>query len=188
LLERPISLCGHVTDATSGDPVVATISYAGVVFENGETNTSGGPEGRYHAFLPAGTYEVTFEAEGYDPRTFSNVVITDDASTLLDVAMSTPMSAIAPFGPGPLRAAENPQVQRGQFSFEISAPGYASLRIFDVNGSLVRTLTAGHHAPGRYELSWDGRNGQGCEVAAGSYYYRLQTAGATMSRRLLFMK
>ncbi len=68
-LEDPIPLCGNVTDAVTGDPVEATITMVGVPFEHDETNSSGGPYGRYHIFAPAGTYTLLFEAEGYHAET-----------------------------------------------------------------------------------------------------------------------
>ena len=68
LLQRPVSLTGHVTNAFTGDAVAATISHLDVIFENGETNSSDGRWGRYHAFMPAGTYTFEFAAKGYFPQ------------------------------------------------------------------------------------------------------------------------
>lgn len=65
LLQRPVCLSGHVTDALTGDAVAATITYLDVTFENGETNGSDKRWGRYHAFMPAGMYTLKFAAKGY---------------------------------------------------------------------------------------------------------------------------
>lgn len=86
MLERPLPLGGHVTDALSGEPLAATISFPDINFTNGEQHGSGGPFGRYHAFLPAGGYDATFEASGYLSQTHS-VQINANAATVLNVAL-----------------------------------------------------------------------------------------------------
>jgi len=97
LLERPIPLSGHVTDATTGEPVVALITYDGVRFSNGERNLSSGPFGRYHAFLPPGNYTVRFSADRYVEQSHS-VVITDEGALVLEVSLSRLPSAWGPGG------------------------------------------------------------------------------------------
>ncbi len=86
LLERPICLSGHVTDALTGEPVAATITYLDVAFENGETNDSDGRWGRYHAFMPEGTYTLEFDANGYFPE-YRTVEVTPDLGQIVDVTM-----------------------------------------------------------------------------------------------------
>jgi hypothetical protein len=58
-----------------------------VNYSNGETNASRGPFGRYHAFLPAGTYTVNYAAPGYIPA-FRVVVVGSNTETLVDVALA----------------------------------------------------------------------------------------------------
>ena len=85
-LQRPIPLSGHVTDATTGSPIAATIAYVGVNFENGETNGSNERFGRYHAFLPDGMYTLEFSAGGYLMQ--SHVVgVVSSSALVLDVAL-----------------------------------------------------------------------------------------------------
>ncbi len=86
MLERPISLSGNVTDAVSGDPLAATITPLGITFPAGDTNPSNARFGRYHAFLPAGSYDIEFSAEGYLPQTHM-VSISDTTPVLLDIAL-----------------------------------------------------------------------------------------------------
>ena len=88
-LERPISVSGRVTDARTGEALVADIRYAGVVFENGEINESGGPLGRYHATLPPANYTLEFSADGYNSET-RPVSVTTTSAEVLDVEL-TPM-------------------------------------------------------------------------------------------------
>jgi hypothetical protein len=90
VLERPISIAGRVSDAATGSPVAATIELLNVTFSNGESNGSGGAHGRYHMFLPAGTYDVRFSAAGYVSVTHQ-VTVTSTSSTNLDVQLSRPV-------------------------------------------------------------------------------------------------
>jgi hypothetical protein len=87
VLERPISLSGHVTDSTTGVPMVAKIDLLNVAFTQGETNFSGGPYGEYHMFLPPGTYQVRFSATGYAPVT-TTVTVTATSAAVMDVALT----------------------------------------------------------------------------------------------------
>jgi carboxypeptidase T len=87
VLERPISVHGHVTDAATGEPLVATIDLLNVTFTNGETNASGGLYGAYHMFLPPGTYDVRFTEARHAP-VVSRVTVTADSSELQEIQMA----------------------------------------------------------------------------------------------------
>ena len=87
VLERPISVSGHVTDATTGAPLTAKVELLGVAFSNGETNSSGGAFGKYYLFLPAGTYNVRFSRDGYAP-VVRTVAVTATSAEVVDVQLS----------------------------------------------------------------------------------------------------
>ncbi len=87
VLERPVSVSGHVTDETTGVPMLAKIEILNVAFANGETNSSGGLYGAYHMFMPPGSYNVRFSAAGYTPKTIP-VTITATSASVVDVQLS----------------------------------------------------------------------------------------------------
>ena len=87
MLDRPLSISGHVTDATTGEPLVATISFAGIAAANGEENRSGGAFGRYHAVLPSGDHAVEFSAPGYSSATRA-VTVSATSALFIDVALT----------------------------------------------------------------------------------------------------
>jgi hypothetical protein len=87
VLDRPISVSGHVTDAQTGAPLAARIDLLNVAFSNGETNSSGGLYGAYHMFLPPGTYDVRFSAPGYAP-VVQRVAVTATSAAVMDVQLS----------------------------------------------------------------------------------------------------
>ena len=87
VLDRPISVSGHVTDATTGAPLAAKVELLGVAFSNGETNSSGGAFGKYYLFLPSGTYNVRFSRDGYAP-VVRTVAVTAASAEAIDVQLS----------------------------------------------------------------------------------------------------
>ena len=83
------TLTGHVTDATSGEPVVATVFIEGVDNTGSFRHPYKSDEafGKYYRFLSTGTYDITFSAFGYLPVVIDNVVITPFSQTVVDVTM-----------------------------------------------------------------------------------------------------
>ncbi|MEO0082744.1 MAG: FlgD immunoglobulin-like domain containing protein [candidate division WOR-3 bacterium] len=67
----------------------------------------------------------------------------------------------------------------GHVSYCALTAGDASLDIYDVAGNLVRRITDRADKPGTRMLVWDCRSDQGHQVRAGTYFYRLATAGRT---------
>jgi hypothetical protein len=88
VLERPIPVSGHVTDAQTGAPIAARIDLVNVTFANGETNNSGGAFGGYHVFVPPGTYDIRFSASGYAPVVRRVTVSTTIPASVVDVQLS----------------------------------------------------------------------------------------------------
>ena len=138
-IERPISLSGHVTDGRSGSPLETDIELIGVNFSAGETNSSGGPFGKYHAFLPAGSYEIRFSAAGYLPQAH-NVTIANDTTTaeVLDVELRSEAS-IPPAAPTDLVAtAGNGSVTLDWTdNSELDVTGYNVLRATVAGGPYI---------------------------------------------------
>jgi hypothetical protein len=74
--------------------------------------------------------------------------------------------------------------------YTLAASGHVRLRIYDVTGALVRTLVDGVQSAGEgpFRVEWDGRANDGAPVASGVYFYRLETAGNTETRRMVMLK
>jgi flagellar hook assembly protein FlgD len=63
--------------------------------------------------------------------------------------------------------------------------GAVKLRIYDVEGRLVRTLVDGYQSAGRKTATWHGRNNQGQIVSSGVCFYRMTAAGFEMTRKMV---
>jgi subtilisin-like proprotein convertase family protein len=79
----------------------------------------------------------------------------------------------------------NPQTTIG---FALPRAGEVRLAVFDVRGRLVSQLVSGELAAGRHEVTWRGTDDQGRRMASGTYVYRLQADGVTISEKMLLVK
>ncbi len=91
MLQRPISVSGHVTNAVTGAPVVASIVLQGVNFQNGEYYRSEHRFGRYHLFLPPATYTLNISAPGYFSQT-QQVTVTQSSAEIIEIHLA-PLNA-----------------------------------------------------------------------------------------------
>ena len=77
--------------------------------------------------------------------------------------------------------------------YQLAKPAEVTLRIYAVNGTLIRTLALGHQTAGMYHSKsraayWDGRNAQGERVASGVYFYTLSVGDFTTTRKMFLRK
>jgi hypothetical protein len=63
-----------------------------------------------------------------------------------------------------------------------------NLVVYDVTGSKVRVLVSGTEASGKHVVEWDGRNDAGQPVGSGVYFYRINTPGFAMSKKMVLLK
>jgi len=82
-LQLPIPLVGHVLDASTNAPLAARIDIADLDFELGERRETFAATGRYHLWLPAGTYNLTVTADGVGSSS-AVVSITSSGTTVRD--------------------------------------------------------------------------------------------------------
>ena len=80
-----IGVRGLVTASNTGQPLAATIHVTG---RDHDVYTD--PDvGDYHRMLLPGTYDLTFSAEGYEPRTIEDVTVEEGPATVLDVTLES---------------------------------------------------------------------------------------------------
>jgi hypothetical protein len=68
-------------------------------------------------------------------------------------------------------------------AFALPATGHVSLRLYGVDGRLVRTLANGEMAAGIHRVDMDGTG-----IAPGVYFCRLNAGGRELTRRLVIVK
>lgn len=82
----------------------------------------------------------------------------------------------------------NPFNPSTRIAFEIPKAENVTLRIFNISGELIRTLTEEHTSAGRHEKIWDGKDDSGNVVSSGIYIYRLNAGFYDRSARMILLK
>jgi len=67
-------------------------------------------------------------------------------------------------------------------------PARLTLKVFDLQGRLVRTLVNEVREPGTYSVFWNATDEAGRKVASGVYLYRLQAGGRAQTRKMVLLK
>ncbi|MCK5077885.1 MAG: T9SS type A sorting domain-containing protein, partial [Calditrichia bacterium] len=98
----------------------------------------------------------------------------------IPVSFSLEQNYPNPFNPSTNIAFNIPLLQENFINIDIS--------VFDILGRRITTLIKGHVAPGRYLLSWDGKDQSGTIVAAGIYIYKFTSNLYHKSRKMIFLK
>jgi hypothetical protein len=66
--------------------------------------------------------------------------------------------------------------------------GPVRLRVYDMNGRIVRNLVDSHQDKTAQSAVWDGTDDQGRDLASGVYFYRLESDGAVETRRMVLSR
>jgi serine protease len=83
---------------------------------------------------------------------------------------------------------QNPVRGEAAISFQTARPGPVTARVFDVRGTLVRTLMDSSAQPGPYLLRWDGRDDRGAAAPSGIYFLRIETLDGRSSHKVAFLR
>ena len=79
----------------------------------------------------------------------------------------------------------NPFAEETTVPYFVADPDHVTLAVYDILGRRVRVLTDQLHAAGRHEVQWDGNDGSGRPLAAGTYFFRMQIGAALSSRQVV---
>lgn len=79
----------------------------------------------------------------------------------------------------------NPVMHGTELAFQIEKSSHATLKVYDLTGKLVRTVINGSLPAGSHTAKWDARDETGKPVSSGVYFYRLESAGLTATKKLI---
>lgn len=195
-LDGPVAVAAVVDDRSETGIAAVDLHYR---FEGGPWQTVpmtnvGGDD--YEGVIPAPTADSTTvdyyvhaednggKAEGKprtEPAAWYTFPIRGDAATA--VAEGAPRTGVVlhPNRPNPF----NPSTT---FRFDLREEERVELFLYDSRGRLVRRLADRTYPGGSHEVTWDGRDDAGREVASGVYHYRLRAAGIAYSRPALLLR
>ncbi len=101
-------------------------------------------------------------------------------------AMVKDLSGSKTFEPGDNAEAgnyPNPFNPSTEIHFSIPKDGFVSLSIFDVTGRIIKSLVNEFKTAGNYSLSFNGDN-----LSSGVYFYRLETNGYTVTKKMTLIR
>jgi hypothetical protein len=82
----------------------------------------------------------------------------------------------------------NPFNPTTTIKYSVPAPGMVDLRVYDVNGRLVRILVDEQKPAGDHTAIWDGRDDTDGVAASGVYFCRLEAGGVRQAKKLVLLK
>jgi flagellar hook assembly protein FlgD len=63
-----------------------------------------------------------------------------------------------------------------------------TVKVFDAGGRHVKTLLDRDLARGSWSVTWDGTTDSGDRAASGTHFYRMETGGQVVTRRMTLLK
>jgi len=83
----------------------------------------------------------------------------------------------------------NPR-QGGKATVKYAMPhsGYLTIKLYTLNGNLVKVLYEGEAPQGKGSIDWNGRNFMGNQVASGIYLLRMEGAGVFKTKKIAVVK
>ena len=82
----------------------------------------------------------------------------------------------------------NPFNGRTNINFSLPFSAYVDLKIFDMNGEVVKTLYQGYRNNEQSKIIWDGKNDFNNLVSSGVYLYSIESLGSVKTKKLTFIK
>ncbi len=77
----------------------------------------------------------------------------------------------------------NPFNPLTKIKYDIPFDGNVSIKIFDINGRLIKTLINENKVAGRYEIDFHGEN-----LSSGVYYYKIESGDFSQVRKMILIK
>ncbi len=77
---------------------------------------------------------------------------------------------------------------RIQVGIPANHTGKVDLKIYNVQGQLVKTVFEGVKPPGFHTFEWDGSNKYGTQVSSGIYFARFQAGRTVLTRKMVLLK
>jgi aminopeptidase N len=128
------------------------------------------------------------EFQMYLAEAVLDVALDPDGWILCDQWMISTSDAETPLASFLGQNYPNPFNPTTTITFGLSREHLVLLQIFDVNGTLVKTLERGRLEPGTYKVEWNGTNEAGRPVSSGIYLYRLTTENTVRSRKMVLLR
>jgi hypothetical protein len=146
-------------------------------------NFQGVPAGYTMSLTDTKTGEV-YLLDG--PRSFAVSLTSGEKKTYILTAAQKPVSvadAKRPAAFGITAVTPNPFNPTATVHYSLPKAGNVSIKVYNVNGQVVRTLTESYEHPGNHSVVWNA-----ADSASGIYFVRIISNGLTDSRKITLAK
>jgi len=82
----------------------------------------------------------------------------------------------------------NPFNPETKIQYELPAHSQVKILIYNLKGRQILTLFEGEQGAGRRHVIWNGRNGEGVEVASGVYLVRMETSEFVLVKKMVLAR
>jgi flagellar hook assembly protein FlgD len=87
-----------------------------------------------------------------------------------------------------VEAYPNPFNPSTQIRFAMKEAGMATLRIYNLNGQLIRELLREYRVAGEHAALWDGRDDRGVQSASGVYFIRFEAGNEVRMSKVMLVR
>jgi murein tripeptide amidase MpaA len=189
LLERLAGpgITGHVTDAESGLPLPARVEIQGRISEQVRSRFAEPQYGRFTRLLNNGSYTVFAGMAGYHTVRIENVSI-QDTLTVLEIELEPLFvhgDQISPSQrtPGIQFGVERISSNTVRLTLQLHNSTKLDLKIYDLLGRVVATITEGFKPEGSYQLLYDASS-----LPSGVYFVRVSAEGFADVKKMVLLK
>ncbi len=84
--------------------------------------------------------------------------------------------------------APNPFNPSTTIRYTLEEAGHVSVKIFNTQGQLIRTLYNGQQTTGTHNILWDGLDDNNEKVTSGLYFYRIESGNNVVTKRMILTK
>lgn len=137
-----------------------------------------------YQFLARNGASVTFDAaDTLQPNSGTIAITRGSASWSGPIQTDVRVSDAVPSDFALMQNYPNPFNPSTRITYHVAREGFVAIKVFNLVGQEVATLVGESKSPGSYALDWiaDG-------IPSGVYFYRMQSAGFTATRRMMILK
>ena len=82
----------------------------------------------------------------------------------------------------------NPFNPQTVIKYDLPKSGQVNITVYNILGQKVKTLVDEHQEAGYKSVNWNGKDGEGKDVASGIYFYKIRTVGFEKTKKMVLLK
>jgi len=178
-----------------------SLDLSGVGFKNETTGWVTGEDGFIFETTDAGV-NWTQVATGLTEKDMKSIAVTEDDKVfvcgyggviirfgpMIDSAVEIENATMTIDGFELNQNYPNPFNPTTEIHYSLSEQGQAEISIFNMTGEKVTTLVSEFHQPGRYSVTWNGKNASNEKVTSGVYLCSMKAGHFLKAKKMLLLK